>query len=141
MASLEEEHGGEQGHGHGEASGWHHFVAGTVGGISLVFVGYPMDTIKVRLQTAAATMRPSVWQAVRSTVKHEGFLGFYRGVLSPLAGVPPQYAISFGSRGLASALLPMDPNSMASLWIAGGISGAVTTVSTHSAFVSCLMRL
>jgi hypothetical protein len=38
-------------------SGWvgaaKSFVAGGAGGMSLVFVGHPLDTVKVKLQTAA----------------------------------------------------------------------------------------
>lgn len=38
-------------------SGWvgaaKSFIAGGAGGMSLVFVGHPLDTVKVKLQTAA----------------------------------------------------------------------------------------
>jgi hypothetical protein len=125
---MEEEAGGE----HGSGSGWHHFVAGTAGGVALVLVGYPMDTVKVRLQTATSGLtRPSVGRAVISTFRNEGFLGFYRGVYSPLAGVPPQYALSFGSRGVASKMLEkfdMDPRSHSSVWLSGAISGFASSV-------------
>lgn len=118
---------------HGDSSGkqWHHFLAGIAAGASLVIVGYPMDTLKVRQQTGVSKV--GVFQAAMQALRQEGILGFYRGVLSPLTGVPPQYAISFGTRMVASQFLPMDPNSTAAAYISGGISGFTTTVRSGSA--------
>ncbi|KAF0852413.1 mitochondrial solute carrier family 25 (mitochondrial carnitine/acylcarnitine transporter) member 20/29 [Andalucia godoyi] len=120
------------------------FVAGTFGGAGLVIAGYPMDTIKVRLQTTVAApaggggglsapvFRGPMDCLVR-TVRHEGFRGLYKGVSSPLGGVPWMYTISFGSWGAAQKMLEKPGEKNLSLFrvsLAGAISGVATTVVT-----------
>lgn len=117
------------------------FVAGTAGGVCLVLAGYPMDTIKVRLQTSALQSSAAVHgpvfagplDCVIRTVRNEGIRGLYKGVSSPLGGVPWMYTISFGSWGMAQKMLEEAPNAQLSLFrvsLAGAISGIATTVVT-----------
>ena len=91
-------------------------LAGTAGGIGLVVVGHPFDTLKVRAssqhtspnalprcglipcclflslqvrlqtQSSSAPRYSGLLDCVRQTFAAEGLLGFYRGVSSPLAG-------------------------------------------------------
>ena len=72
-------------------------VAGTIGGITTVLVGHPLDTIKVRLQTN--TEYSSMLQCVRATLAKEGLSGFYSGMSSPLAGEALFNAVQFLSYG------------------------------------------
>lgn len=63
-------------------------TAGTVGGIAVVAVGHPFDTVKVRLQTQSST-NPLYGGAIdcfKKTLKWEGIPGLYKGVASPLVG-------------------------------------------------------
>ena len=76
---------------------WCSLAAGTAGGACGVVVGYPFETIKVRLQTGA-TQR--MWSQL------------YAGMGAPLATVTPQWAIMYAAyfgaqRCLADA--PLDP--------------------------------
>jgi solute carrier family 25 carnitine/acylcarnitine transporter 20/29 len=61
-------------------------AAGTVGGLCTVLVGHPLDTIKVRLQTAAPGSGLNMLSCMRLTLREEGIRGFYKGMQSPLAG-------------------------------------------------------
>ena len=59
--------------------------------------------------------------------------GLYKGMTSPLMGVPPIYAIVFGAYGQAKKLFQKDPNdtlTLSQIFYAGCITGIATTVST-----------
>lgn len=69
-------------------------LAGTSGGIAQVLVGQPFDTTKVRLQTSQSGT--TLLDVVRSLVKNEGPLAFYKGTLTPLVGVGVCVSVQFG---------------------------------------------
>jgi solute carrier family 25 (mitochondrial carnitine/acylcarnitine transporter), member 20/29 len=67
------------------------FVAGWVGGISILLVGHPFETVKVRLQGSTfdyrkVTYRNSVDCALR-ILQNDGIRGFYRGIAAPMLSV------------------------------------------------------
>jgi len=128
-------------HGNGGGRVWYDFAAGSMAGVSLVLVGYPMDTVKVRMQTMSQAQ--TVMRATVSAIKNEGVLGLYRGVLSPLTGVPFMYFMSFGSRGVSQRLLPWDQNSLETAFVAGGMSGIFTTVRLwlYVVVVECCLQV
>ena len=59
---------------------------------SAVLTGHPFDLVKVRLQTG---LYDSSIQCIKQTLVKDGPTGFYRGVLPPLLGVTPMFAVSF----------------------------------------------
>lgn len=67
-------------------------AAGGVGGIAAVLTGHPFDLIKVRLQSGQF---PTMSSAVKNILQTSGLKGFYRGVVPPLFGVTPMFAVSF----------------------------------------------
>ncbi|KAJ2544505.1 Mitochondrial carrier protein ymc2 [Coemansia sp. RSA 1933] len=69
-------------------------VAGSVGGIAQVFAGQPFDTVKVRLQ-AQPELYSGTMDAVRKTIRNDGFGGFYKGTTTPLIGVGLCVSIQF----------------------------------------------
>jgi solute carrier family 25 carnitine/acylcarnitine transporter 20/29 len=79
-------------------------VAGTVGGMTTVVVGHPLDTVKVRLQTSTARYS-STADCVLKTWRGEGVRGFYSGVQSPLAGEAFFNAVQFLAYGQSKQLL------------------------------------
>lgn len=83
------------------------FIGGTIGGIGLVFTGHPFDTLKVRLQTQpfANPMYSGLIDCAKKTAAREGLSGFYKGVLSPLAGQMFLNATQFLAWGQATAML------------------------------------
>lgn len=64
------------------------FVSGLAGGVATVLVGHPFDTIKVRMQTSAATgvQYSGVLDCLSKTIRNEGSLAVYKGVGPPLLG-------------------------------------------------------
>lgn len=70
--------------------------AGSIGGIVQVLSGQPFDTVKVRLQTQPGKYSSAV-DCVKQTYLQEGFLGFYKGTLTPLIGIGACVSIQFGA--------------------------------------------
>ena len=80
-------------------------------GVAECFVGHPLDTIKVRMQAAAAgpasgaavavagVAKMNAVQLLRSTIKHEGFLALYRGASSRVVGSALANSVLFGANG------------------------------------------
>ncbi|XP_056446334.1 solute carrier family 25 member 47-B isoform X1 [Gadus chalcogrammus] len=71
------------------------FLAGSVGGAFGVAVGYPLDTVKVRIQTQH--QYTGVWHCIRSTCKNEGAKGFYKGMSMPVTTVSLSSSVVFGT--------------------------------------------
>ncbi|KAF0852504.1 mitochondrial solute carrier family 25 (mitochondrial carnitine/acylcarnitine transporter) member 20/29 [Andalucia godoyi] len=74
-------------------------TAGTAGGIAQVVVGFPFDTVKVRLQTQSSTnpQYAGLTDCVKQVIKQEGFSGFYKGMASPLVGTGVMVAVQYAS--------------------------------------------
>ncbi|XP_006160044.1 solute carrier family 25 member 47 [Tupaia chinensis] len=71
------------------------FVAGAIGGVCGVAVGYPLDTVKVRIQTEPKYS--GIWHCVRDTYRRERVRGFYRGLSLPVCTVSLVSSVSFGT--------------------------------------------
>ncbi|XP_004434315.1 PREDICTED: solute carrier family 25 member 47 [Ceratotherium simum simum] len=71
------------------------FVAGAIGGVCGVAVGYPLDTVKVRIQTESRYM--GIWHCVWDTYRRERLWGFYRGLSLPVCTVSLVSSVSFGT--------------------------------------------
>lgn len=116
-------------------SGLKSFLAGGFGGISCVLVGHPFDLIKVRLQTAKPGVYNGVLDCARKTVRADGLRGLYRGMVPPLVGVTPVFAVSFWGYNLGKNLVyKFTPNraspelSLTEISLAGAFSAAPTTL-------------
>ncbi|PPQ67096.1 hypothetical protein CVT25_005697, partial [Psilocybe cyanescens] len=113
------------------------FIAGGFGGVAAVFVGHPFDLTKTRLQTAAPGAYTGAIDVVKKTVAKDGITGLYRGMVPPLLGVTPIFAVSFWaydtSKQLIFALTPKRTSeslSVAELAAAGFLSAVPTTLVT-----------
>mmetsp|Transcript_15879 Transcript_15879/g.31115 ORF Transcript_15879/g.31115 Transcript_15879/m.31115 type:complete len:312 (-) Transcript_15879:111-1046(-) len=76
-------------------------TSGTVGGCAGIFVGHPLDTVKVRVQSQDI-LNPrwkSAFDCFYKTVRHEGVLALFKGMQSPLVGNAPMQAIVFAAYG------------------------------------------
>eukprot|EP01061_Rhynchopus_euleeides_P004889 TRINITY_DN1408_c0_g2_i1.p1 TRINITY_DN1408_c0_g2~~TRINITY_DN1408_c0_g2_i1.p1 ORF type:complete len:323 (+),score=119.91 TRINITY_DN1408_c0_g2_i1:66-971(+) len=71
------------------------FIAGGAGGMCLVFVGHPLDTVKVKLQTDTTGQFKGTFDCVKQIVAKDGVRGLYRGMAAPIYGVTPMYALCF----------------------------------------------
>lgn len=82
-----------------------HASAGAIGGACGVYVGAPLDTVKVLLQAQAPGQFKGVWDCLRSTVHKQGPLALYKGALISALGQLPNNLLVFGSFGSSLAWL------------------------------------
>ena len=70
------------------------FVSGGAGGVALLLVGQPFDTLKVRMQTNPA-LYPTISTTIRHTLSKEGPRAFYKGTGAMLPVITPLMACQF----------------------------------------------
>lgn len=76
------------------------FVAGTLGGIACVYVGQPLDTVKVKMQMFPSLYK-SGFRCGLETFKKDGiYKGLYAGTVPALAANVAENAVLFFSYGL-----------------------------------------
>lgn len=56
------------------------YLAGVAGGIAVVLIGHPFDTVKTRLQTSPLGIYQGTVDCVMKTFQQEGAKGFYSGI-------------------------------------------------------------
>lgn len=122
-----------------------YLYSGMVAGFTCKLVEYPLDTVKVQVQTQAANgPQMSPIAMLTKSLKEEGFLGLYRGIPSPLLGSMVENSVLFASYGLATRSLHTgDPETIpfGLKLVAGGFSGAcVATVLTPVELIKCKMQ-
>ena len=99
--------------------------------ISAVLTGHPFDLVKVRLQTG---LYKSSVECIKQTVVKDGLTGLYRGVLPPLIGVTPMFAVSFWGYDMGKKIVgnytgkSVDQFTIANISTAGFISAIPTTL-------------
>lgn len=116
--------------------GFKSFVSGGIGGMTLTLVGYPLDTIKVQLQTAAPGKFTGTMDCAKQTLARDGFFGLYRGVAAPLLGISPTFAVYFWGfdkgKDIARSIEGKGPDetlSVAGTCFAGGFSAIPGTAA------------
>eukprot|EP01062_Namystynia_karyoxenos_P063249 TRINITY_DN56061_c0_g1_i1.p1 TRINITY_DN56061_c0_g1~~TRINITY_DN56061_c0_g1_i1.p1 ORF type:complete len:297 (+),score=54.62 TRINITY_DN56061_c0_g1_i1:79-891(+) len=103
---------------------WFSAALGIVSGVTCVLVGYPFDTVKVRMQSGAKVS----FNSLASTL--------LRGVTSPLLAVTPAWAANFFAYGAALKCIGKDD--ITSITVAGGLAGLTyATVVCPFEFVKC----
>ena len=128
------------------------FVAGTLGGFAGKLLDYPFDTVKVLLQTQSVdpgtgkpTQYSSTMDCILKTYRTKGFLGFYKGISSPLVGSMAENALLFTSYGMFKSVLQSSPNEelpWLSLAMCGAGSGAVVPlVLTPVELIKCRLQV
>jgi hypothetical protein len=90
---------------HSEPPFWVHFSAGTIGGIFGLTICYPLDTVKVRVQTQSKGEYRGVIDCAKKMVQKEGALSLYRGLLAPVVGYGLIKATAFASYNEAKQFL------------------------------------
>eukprot|EP00567_Pseudictyota_dubia_P016331 CAMPEP_0197441750 /NCGR_PEP_ID=MMETSP1175-20131217/7945_1 /TAXON_ID=1003142 /ORGANISM="Triceratium dubium, Strain CCMP147" /LENGTH=322 /DNA_ID=CAMNT_0042972081 /DNA_START=233 /DNA_END=1201 /DNA_ORIENTATION=+ len=144
------------------ADGWKDFVAGTVGGFAGKLLDYPLDTVKVLLQTqnvsagsgaSVGTVAGEVpvvyrgaWHCLTHTFRTKGVKGLYKGLSSPLLGSMAENAVLFLTFGYFKRLLGEVPGekdlSLTELSLAGaGAGGVVAFVLTPVELVKCRLQV
>lgn len=72
------------------------YLSGCAGGMAGTIVGHPLDTVKVRMQTANKCQYNGMLNCCAQIVKTEGVSGLFRGMTSPLVGMCFINAVVFG---------------------------------------------
>ncbi|KAK7294190.1 hypothetical protein RJT34_17075 [Clitoria ternatea] len=106
------------------------FVAGGLGGTAGIISGYPLDTLRIKLQN---TKNVSAFNILRQMVSREGATSLYRGMAAPLATVTFQNAVVFQSyatlsRAFDSSVSAKDPPSYKGVALGGVGAGALQTL-------------
>ncbi|KAG6780471.1 hypothetical protein POTOM_013331 [Populus tomentosa] len=113
------------------ASSWgREFVAGGFGGIAGIISGYPLDTLRIRLQQSNSG---SAFSILRRVMSSEGPAALYRGMGAPLASVTFQNAMVFQtyailSRAFDSSASANDPPSYKGVALGGVGTGAIQSI-------------
>ena len=98
-------------------------------------VGYPLDTVKVKIQTQDPSKGGQVYRGtfdcLRQLVRSQGVSGLYRGMTSPLTGVAAINAICFGVYGNVMKIIP-NPDSILSCSLGGATAGLVQVGRLYS---------
>ncbi|DAZ95501.1 TPA: hypothetical protein N0F65_001840 [Lagenidium giganteum] len=106
--------------------------AGTIGGVAGIIAGHPLDTVKVRLQTATSMQQSGVLHVMRQIAMSEGPMGLYKGLLSPILSNAPINAVVFGVQGYVARTIKdvtqCEQLSPAQHLVAGAAAGLVQTV-------------
>ena len=68
-------------------------LAGFIAGGVSIFVGYPLDTIKTRMQLSKKKLSTS--STIQKVYRKEGIHGMYKGVMSPVIGRAPASGVTF----------------------------------------------
>ncbi|VDO00354.1 unnamed protein product [Rodentolepis nana] len=126
------------------------FLAGGFGGMCTVITGHPFDTIKVRLQTmphAGPNQIPlyrDAFDCACKTVTNEGIRGLYKGMLAPLIGAMPLFAVCFLGFNVGKSVFAKDVNKISKpeLFCAGMFSGVFTTIlMAPGERIKCLLQI
>ena len=112
------------------------FLAGCIGGVAGVLAGYPLDTVKVRLQTQnpQSALYRGTFHCIRCILKSEGPTALYKGMSSPLASLALVNALIFGMHGQVASRFK-DQQALSTHFFAGAAAGAA------QAFISSPMEL
>ncbi|XP_029352212.1 solute carrier family 25 member 47-A [Echeneis naucrates] len=71
------------------------FLSGSFAGACGVVVGYPLDTVKVRIQTQKQFT--GLWQCAAATLSKEGVQGFFKGMSLPVTTISMTSSVVFGT--------------------------------------------
>ncbi|KAG8939504.1 hypothetical protein FRC04_006257 [Tulasnella sp. 424] len=104
-------------------------IAGSVAGAAQVIVGQPLDTIKTRAQIAPKGMFKGNWDIFAQTIRKEGILALYKGMLSPLLGIAGVNSLLFASYAISKRVVsPFPEKSLKEIALAGGMAGAANAI-------------
>ncbi|XP_044748225.1 mitochondrial ornithine transporter 1 [Coccinella septempunctata] len=80
-------------------------TSGSLGGIAVVYVGQPLDTVKVKMQTFPL-VNESMMQCMKKTIKTEGVIkGLYAGTVPALVCNVAENSILFLSYGICQKII------------------------------------
>lgn len=115
------------------------FLLGSIAGAIGAFAVYPIDLVKTRMQNQRTTsyvgelMYRNTGDCFKKVIRHEGFLGFYKGLTVQLIGVAPEKAIKLTINDFVRDKF-MQHNGSLPLYgeiLAGGMAGMCQVIFTN----------
>ncbi|XP_060845388.1 mitochondrial ornithine transporter 1-like [Rhopalosiphum padi] len=106
-------------------------LAGITGGFASVFVGQPLDTVKVKMQLFPK-MYGGMFPCLTNTVRQQGFFGLYAGMLPALVSNGADEAVMFGTYGQCQKIVAksVGANDTTDLnYIENAAAGSIASVS------------
>lgn len=122
--------------GAGLVPDWRSFAAGSFSGCVGNIVGFPLDTVRVLLQSSdgAGAARKGIVAHFREIVAAEGLLGLFRGVYAPVLGAMLENSVAFAANEhiKRSAGIPDDVSAtpLLLLWASGVGTGFFVPLAT-----------
>lgn len=114
-------------------------LGGLSAGIVGTVIGFPLDTVKTRMQTGMATSS-NILQVARSVAKEEGTLGLYKGIAPPLISLSILGTLTFGQYSYFQEVYQANPGWDGRNFLAGiscsPVAGVVSTIE-NLVKVSC----
>jgi solute carrier family 25 (mitochondrial folate transporter), member 32 len=115
-----------------------HAIAGAGGGLATVLLLHPLDTLKTRLQSDAASRRSSAVHVLRGILASEGPAALYRGAVPAVVGSVASWAFYMhwfhSTRALIAAHVTGRPSSLTD-FLAGTSAGLLTAIATNPIWV------
>lgn len=100
---------------------WFCWLPGFSVGIASTITGFPLDTLKTRMQTG---MYPNLLVCIKQTYINDGFCGFYRGALFPLIAMSIRRGYQYPIfESIKKNMIENGNNTVFSNYMAGTITG------------------
>ena len=122
----------------GVAINVYRFALGAGGGCTGATTVYPIDLVKTRMQNQRGSLAGEIMyknsiDCFFKVIKHEGFMGLYRGLLPQLMGVSPEKAIKLTMNDLVRGLMTKKDGSisLAGEMFAGACAGTSQVIFTN----------
>ncbi|XP_013781722.1 calcium-binding mitochondrial carrier protein Aralar1-like [Limulus polyphemus] len=115
------------------------FFLGSIGGAAGATMVYPIDLVKTRMQNQRTgsyigeLMYQNSFDCASKVIRHEGFMGLYRGLLPQLVGVCPEKAIKLTVNDLVRDKIMTESGNIP-LWgeiLAGACAGGSQVMFTN----------
>jgi len=116
------------------------FTLASVAGATGATAVYPIDLVKTRMQNQRTgsyigeLLYRNSFDCFKKVLRHEGFVGLYRGLLPQLMGVAPEKAIKLTMNDLTRDQIKNLNGGVLPIWgevIAGGVGGASQVMFTN----------
>ena len=130
---------------------WKTTISGAAGGVSLLLIAHPFDTIKVLIQTM--TIKPgfpppysSAFDCAKKLVQREGLKGLYKGFTAPLYVSIPNSAIWFSSYEVGKRIFTTEESfkdmKIIDIAFAGATCSVFTTaIRTPQERIKCILQI
>jgi solute carrier family 25 carnitine/acylcarnitine transporter 20/29 len=108
-------------------------LGGLSAGIVGTVIGFPLDTVKTRMQTgSASTKGMNLFQVARTVAKQEGLVSLYKGIGPPLISLSVLGTLTFAQYSYFQEVYQSDPGWDYRNYLAGiscsPVAGMVSTI-------------